>query len=525
MRLAVAASLVLFAAGCAPKVAPAPPGPTPQARLEQADKLLHAGCFDCLTAALDAYTAARTSPRATPPIVDAATVGAVRAMLLLDLRQRELGMADDGYLKQAHSLTADREPLKTQFAAASDMISTISWRGRTGDLELDAIQKQVKNRVTWLAQFREHAADDDFSAYAWLALACSTGEAARLMQAGFSDFMAPLTPFVDEPLIQYRLATCPGPRQGRIPAAMSDEGILVVKEREPRFAELDYLIGVRRITEGKLDDADAALRRAFDWHARWPAVSISIANVALTAEDYEGALDFYEKTIALEPQSHEALLGRIRALSYLNRHEDAIARIDEMLKGSWFRGQALYWRAWNHTQLDKNDQAWDDIEAASKLSMTSDVAKLAGMIAYRRQQLDVSRSRFEAGRKMNEGDCEMGFYLGLVDAELRRWQDAVDVFVSNAPCLELSRAATERDIERIRASNTPEDRKAKKIARREQRVAIDTRRLATSWFNAAVGSFNLNKVDDARQYAGKVSADAEYGERAREILSRLKGLY
>src|SRR6266566_3089102 len=92
--LGLAASISVMAlSACAPKVVSLPPAPNLQPRLETADALLRLGCFDCLTDALREYDAARTAPRAPAAIVDAATAGAVRAALLLDLRERELGMS------------------------------------------------------------------------------------------------------------------------------------------------------------------------------------------------------------------------------------------------------------------------------------------------------------------------------------------------------------------------------------------------------------------------------------------------
>ena len=45
---------------------------------------------------------------------------------------------------------------------------------------------------------------------------------------------------------------------------------------------------------------------------------------------------------------------------------------------------------------------------------------------------------------------------------------------------------------------------------------------ATSWFNIAVSYFNLSRKDEAREYAEKVADDEQFGERARDLLSRLR---
>ena len=520
-----AASIVLFAAfGCASAPARTPVAPTPdlQSRLAAANALLRVGCFDCLTDAFREYDAVRTTARADAATVDAATAGAVRSALLLDLRERELGMSDDGYLARARILAGGRDDLNAQFSAALDMIDTISWRGAVNDAQTAAIARLLRNRDSWQPLFRGHAGESPFDAYLWLTIACATGESARLMQLAPSELMAPFDAFSDAPLLDYKLATCVGPRRpGGPPTAMTADAIVDLVKREPRFVELDYLLGVQAITRGDLDGADADLRRAYAWHPAWPAATIALANVSLTAEDFDGALAFYEKTLALSPAHHDAEVGRLRALSYLDRHDEAIAAASAIIAGQWNRGDGFYWRAWNEMQLERFDPAWTDIEDAWKIWIHADVPKLAGIIAYQRHELEVSRAKFETSRKMNGGDCETGFYLGLVNAELRLWQPTVDVFVTTVNCLEGSRQQITQEIATIQASNTPPERKAQKIARRERQLVIETRRLATSLFNTAVGYFNLSQNTQARQYAEKVSDDEQFGERARELLSRL----
>jgi hypothetical protein len=44
---------------------------------------------------------------------------------------------------------------------------------------------------------------------------------------------------------------------------------------------------------------------------------------------------------------------------------------------------------------------------------------------------------------------------------------------------------------------------------------------ATSWFNTAIAYYNLQQKADARLFAEKVSADEQFGERARDLLTRL----
>ena len=154
--------------------------------------------------------------------------------------------------------------------------------------------------------------------------------------------------------------------------------------------------------------------------------------------------------------------------------------------------------------------------------MNSEVAKLAGLIAYRRRDLDVARQRFEEARRLNPTDCEVAYDLGIVHAEQRNWESTARVFVSAAACLEHAQRELAEAIVKIQASNSAPDRKAGQIARREQEIVVSRRRLATSWFNTAAANFNLARKPEARQYAEKVAADVEFGERARDLIAQLK---
>src|SRR5712691_2555648 len=87
--------LLLTASACAPRrpVVVPPAAPTPAERLASAEALVRAGCLDCLLAAYGEYDLLRAFPFST----DAATAGAVRTAALIARRERELGLADEGY--------------------------------------------------------------------------------------------------------------------------------------------------------------------------------------------------------------------------------------------------------------------------------------------------------------------------------------------------------------------------------------------------------------------------------------------
>ena len=106
-------------------------------------------------------------------------------------------------------------------------------------------------------------------------------------------------------------------------------------------------------------------------------------------------------------------------------------------------------------------------------------------------------------------------------AEQRAWPRTAEVLREASDCLQGAELAYIKEIADIRASKDPPERQAKKIARREQYIAKGRRYLATAWFDIAVAYYNLSKAVEARQFAEKVVEDEQFGERAKEILSRL----
>jgi tetratricopeptide (TPR) repeat protein len=312
--------------------------------------------------------------------------------------------------------------------------------------------------------------------------------------------------------VAYEVATCSGGRDQPL------DDLLV---REPRFHEVEYWLGLLDIRGVRLDDAEARLTSASEWHPRWPLAIVSLAALYMTAEDFMAALDRYDSALALVPDFADAMIGRVRALSYLGRYADAIAGANSLLASQRLPGEAYYWRAWNEVYLDLVGDAWRDVEQARRLWVNAEVEKLAGIVAYKRKQLDMARSRFEAARTLRGRDCETLFDLGTVHAELGAWRSSVSVLVDAASCLETSRSALATEIPEIRSSQASAERKARQIARREQEIATADRMLVQSWFNTAVAYFNLSNPADARSFAERVVGDDQLGERARALLSRI----
>jgi tetratricopeptide (TPR) repeat protein len=400
--LAPAVAILVFTAACAPSRVRAKPDTDAPARLAAADAQVKAGCFECLLQAHKEYDALRT----VAIVADAAAAGAVRTAVLLAIRERELGTDDSGYLQRARHLAASAAaPVQQALAPLTDIADTLPVRGAarqvSDDVALARMQAANRNRESWTELLRARADADPLTAYLWLAFNCAYVPAG---QQAVDAWLGSLVDWRETPLIAFKAATC---RSGQTTS------LAQMLERDPRFVETNYFLAISAQFSGRIEQAIEKLERAYAWRPRWPAATHLLADDYLAMEEFDRAIDFFDRTLAVVPDFAEARLGKVRALTYAGRYEAALAEIEPLLAGRWLVGDARYWRAFNEAQLNRNDEAWADIELAARLLVNADVPKLAGMIAYRRQEIDVARAKFEESRERNPADCETGYYLGV----------------------------------------------------------------------------------------------------------------
>jgi len=509
-RALVLVCLVLGACATPPKRPAVAPDSSPAARLAAADALVRAGCFDCLSKAYHEYNALRS----TSSVSAAATIGAIRSAALLAMRERELGTEDSGYLKIARELAATT-PASANVPALLEIEDALPTRGArmvNDDVELTRMQAANRNRAAWTEALRVHADEDPLAAYLWLAFNCAY---VSVGQQTVGEWLAVVPTWRDTPLLTFKAAACAGYTRSAFDALL---------EADPRFVELHYFIGLASAFTGKIDDSMEHLLLAHNWRPRWPAVTNLLAGDYIALEEFEKAIEFYDRTLEVVPTFPDALLGKAKAQTYAGRPNDSIATIDRLLAlERWLVGDARYWRAVNENQLDRLDAAWDDVELAAKLMRNADVPKLAGVIAYRRKQLEVARVKFDESWKVSRGeDCETGYYLGIVLGELAQWPRTSEVLVTTVACLDQAEQKLIAEIANIRTLHDRPDRQERQIRRREQDLAKGRRMRATSWFNIAVSYYSVSRKDEAREYATKVADDEQFGERARDLLSRLR---
>jgi len=169
------------------------------------------------------------------------------------------------------------------------------------------------------------------------------------------------------PLLRFKAALCP--------VSFDGEALRSLLAADPRFAEIQFFLGERALAQGTLRTAEKHLLAALDAIPDLAAASLALGHVDLAMEDFIAAREAYHTVNAAVPSQREAMLGEAKSLSYLGRHDEAVAILDEMERlGTWYMGETYYWRAWNRYRLGRYDAANDDVLASrNRLPMDGQV--------------------------------------------------------------------------------------------------------------------------------------------------------
>lgn len=503
-----------------PSAAPVADAPAPDRRseLDAAWRLVERGCYDCLTDALGVFTRLTGDGEVGPE----ATASAVRTAVLLAVRENELGLLRRGFLEQARALLGPAEQASPDLLAlveVGELLATGptgSSRAAANEAQLNAMLKIARTQDDWAKVLRNLMPQDLTASYLWIGLVCGPYGARLPEHNARAEALGEIGRI---PLVAYKDATACG--------VVSADPLNALAAVDPQFEELQYHLGLFALgaqtqTAPDLEAADARFEAAYAWRQDWPSLTLAIGNVAMSAEDFPKALDYFQRTLDLAPDEPEALVGTIRALTYADRHREAVAAADRMVATGRSPGEAYYWRALNHARLKDDARAWEDVERASAALANADVPKLAGIIAINRRDFTVARQRLELALSRRRTDCETAFYLQTVLAEQRDWEPTARIAAEAAACFEVEEEGLRAELASLRDQPMTEERRARQVSRREQQLANDARMRATAWFNAAAANFNLSRGDEARRFAEKLVADPYFGERARQLLGRLK---
>jgi tetratricopeptide (TPR) repeat protein len=484
------------------------------ADLARADALVRAGCYTCLTEAIAIYQTLAAGPTAVP----VAAYRAVDTAVLMAMREREIGLGSGRSRQHAEALAREL-PAPADYSLFLSVIDAVGWKPTGVSPEqlgatVGLFRSVSANLAGWRASLRALAPHDLLSAYQLLSLECLYSY--RLLEAKQLPWPLPANA---PPLLRASAATCTG-----AVASLLDD----VLRDEPRLRELYLFQGERALGRGALRTAERHLLTAIEEIPALMSAKVVLGHIYLQMEDVESAFAAYHEATTAVPGQRDAMIGEAKALSYLDRSDEAIAVLDEMVRlGTWYLGEAHYWRGWNRLHLKQFDLANDEVAAARKyMPMDPLVDKLSGRVALARNEIERAEREFRTAVEHFTGrqtrDCDTNYYLASVLVMQRKWPEGAQWFSQALPCYVEDEQAARRKIEEINAADLPEERKIRLVTAKQKGIAALQSQQARAAYNAAVAYANLGDKERARPLAERAALHPDMADLARKLLARLQ---
>jgi tetratricopeptide (TPR) repeat protein len=450
-HLATVVVALATSAACAVRPAAVSAPETATSSTATIDALIARGCFRCLTQAYDAAVATGNRNRM------------FEAALLMTARAKELGMPYAAWLERARAAL----PLGPDWTDYLAIVEALRIDPLSDDRDAVLVET-LKHRASadvvaaWRTDLESGAGSPQLRAYLELSLVCQ-----YIVEDRNVTIAATVQRFHDVPLIEYRAGAC---------GLSQAPHLTAVREAVPEFTEIEFALGRYAVDVPRQPDQEDAVRRFTAARAAFPESPAIIANLAALHRDREEwmeALEAYDATLMLVPTHRDALLGRTVTLSHLARYDEAIATATRILElGSWFTGEAYYWRAWNEYHVARIDEARLDTDRAKGLMHNASVLVLSGMIEWHEHRYAESEAELQDALTLDAGQCEAAFLLGAVRAERRQWASGAAAFELAQRCYDLSVTLRRETIARITAGPGSDEGKARQIAR-QQRAMTD----------------------------------------------------
>lgn len=504
------AALVLAAAACAvqPAVEPAPATLAP--RLAEVEALAARGAYATLKRAWRICDDLFLDPRSRA----GAALPFLKTSLLLALREKDLGFDTKTYLPRALRLIEENPALASfrTFAEITGLIS-LRTRGIIADINplFDAVE--VRKKLAALGpELKARAATDEFAAVFWSAWASSGDRWAP----GYEDPEVYLKIFPDSLLLRHRTA---------LAAPGRTDMLREILAREPEFGEVHFYLGEAALAEGRLLSAEQEFLQAVPAIPESSQCLVFLAAIYAATEEWDKSLTYYGRTLELQPDYRDAVLGEAICLSALGRLEESDARLRRLLElGFWLIGESHYWLGRNALSAGRAAEALAHAdEAKSRLPTSTEVFSLAGSAGLTLGELDRAEKDFREALKYGASNTEA--LLGLAGILVRReaWAEAGDLYELAALTAETQGLGLEKKIEELSAAALSAERKARLLARRKAQLERARTEAAESWLGSASARLNAGNRDGALRAADKAAAHPATRARAGELLARLRG--
>jgi tetratricopeptide (TPR) repeat protein len=503
--------------------------------LADADARVLEGCYDCLIEARDVY--ARVAVGKARPLV---VQRLFETELLLTLREKELALDSSQSLGRARALAKELPDgidaaryLAIAEAVPPDATGSTDKEASAFLSAHKAVPAHVDEDLAWLA-----TGPLSVPVRQYLSLALDCGYLLRPVPRPQGDTAVigsvppPLrrldpsrtAPEGAPPLVVYRAAVCGG-------LALVRKPFQLVRTEVPRFVETSYFLARIGYLEAFVKGPGQVRPLLTEAYARFPAspaVTYISGSFYQLVGDCTSALRYYDETLAVKNAHEQAMLGRTICLTYLKRHDEAIATATQMIDSSMNLIEAYYWRAMNRHTLQQLDVARSDSDQAKSLLRSGAILQLAGLIELDQNDLDPAEADFKSARALRGGnrDCVSIFSLGLVYIKRERWSPSGDQFAEAMACYEKNVADDETQIIGIRGrTDLDPEYQTSQIAGSEASLKKDRSQQYASALNAAANYTRAGNYAKAKVLVEVAATDPELADKVKLLRAILKDRY
>jgi tetratricopeptide (TPR) repeat protein len=511
---AVLGLMLLSCCASKEKVQTAPPTPTPELenKTAEAERFFKKGCYVGFKKAIEIYQELYAQPTMRGKI----TVSFIKTLILMTVRERELGILNDRYIQKAAEILKENASLRS-FVPYVELANTMypKTKGIMRDINVMGTVKVVDDvlkNVQLMADLKRKAETDDYYAYLYLSFYSSF--------ANYLDQKEELSGFAksypDSIFFKYKTAAADLREDPKLLEALV--------AAEPEFYEAYYHLGELALEGKKLLEAEKNFIKASEGIPESPQITIYLGSIYMGTEEFEKSLEYFEKTISLAPAYRDAILGKAMCLSYMGKYNEAIEILNKLVAmGFYLMGESHYWLARNYHELKDIEKAQLHIEESKgRLPTDSDVFSLAGTIAFEKNELDKAEKEFTESLRYNGANIEAVFGLAKVCAQKQKWLDSALFYTHATVAVGQSESIVAERIRQIKVSTLAEERKAKMIAKKEQQLKILAATKATGYYDAAVGYFNAGRGSLALEMAEKAASHPQFKEAAAELIKKIK---
>jgi tetratricopeptide (TPR) repeat protein len=451
------------------------------------------GCYDCLLEARAIYEQLAAGP-ARPSLA----VPLFEVALLITLREKELAMDFSASFEHAQALARELPSgvdgaryLAVVDAVPPDATGVPQSEDHAFRRARQPYVPRINAEIEWLGAGPLRPAVREY-----LSISIDCKYSIRARGAGLPRPSERGVPPDAPPLLAYRLATCDEIK----PAVLE-----TVAARVPRFVEASYFRARLAVALTQQTGGAAARPLLAEAYGRFPqasAVTYLNANFQQLVGDCGQALRYYDETLALRPLHENSLLGRTVCLTFLRRHDEAIAAATRMIELRTFNmDEAYYWRAWIHHHRKALPAARADIERAKAMASSSAIHRLAGMIEHDQDDLQSAEKDLVAAKAAYGGrkDCVARWYLGLVGMKKSQWPETAAHFEDAMECYDRIALETEEGLRAMEANTDVDPEfKARQVEGFKIAIQEDRSQYCAAAFNAANHYARAGNLDKAR---------------------------